>query len=138
MLDKIFGGLGGFSLLVIRIALGWIFIAHGGQKLFGLWGGSGLQGFAGMLSGMGLGHAMLLAFLSAGAEFFGGLMILLGVYARWGAFFVIGDMVVAVMTVHLQNGFFLQNKGYEYNVALIAMCLSILFAGSGKWSLKQG
>lgn len=131
---KVFSG---FSLLPIRLALGWVFIGHGGQKLFGLWGGPGLHGFAGMLGSMGITPALPMALLSAGGEFFGGLLILLGLYARFGAVMILIDMVVAIATVHWRHGFFLQNQGYEYNVALIAMCLSILFAGSGKWSVKQ-
>ena len=81
MFQKIFGGFREWSLLPLRVALGWIFIAHGGQKLFGLWGGHGLQDFATMLGSMGLHPAMPLAILAASAEFFGGLMVLFGFYA---------------------------------------------------------
>ena len=138
MFQKFFGGFREWSLLPLRFALGWIFIAHGGQKLFGLWGGHGLQGFATMLESMGLHPAMPLAILAASAEFFGGLMVLFGFYARFGAFLITVNMAVAVATVHAPKGFFMQSGGYEYNVALIAICLCILFAGSGRWSIKQG
>lgn len=137
MLKTIFGRFSSLSLLSIRIGLSWIFIAHGGQKLFGLWGGPGLQGFAGMLESMGMKPGLLWALISSGSEFFGGLMVLLGFYARWGALFIIGVMAVAVATVHAPNGFFLSNKGYEYNVALIAMSLCILFGGPGKFSIRE-
>ena len=137
MLQKIFSPLKEYSLLPIRIALGWIFIAHGGQKLFGWWGGMGLEGFAGFLNSLGVHPAMLWAFLSAGAEFFGGLMILFGVYARWGALLITIDMIVAVATVHWSHGFFIMNQGYEYNVAILGMTLCILYSGSGRFSIKQ-
>ena len=137
MLKKFFGSYAGYAILVIRLALGVIFVAHGGQKLFGLWGGPGLQGFAGYLGSIGVQPALPLAFLSAAGEFFGGAAVLLGVLARWGAFILIVDMIVAVATVHWAHGFFIMNQGYEYNVALIGMSLAILFNGSGKCSFKQ-
>lgn len=137
MLSKIFGRFSGFSIIVLRIALGLIFIGHGGQKLFGLWGGPGLSGFEASLQSMGLPYANILALLAASAEFFGGIMVLFGIYARWGALFILSVMAVAVYSVHWKNGFFLQNSGFEYNLALIAMSLSILFSGSGRWSIKN-
>ncbi|MDO8608411.1 MAG: DoxX family protein [Phaeospirillum sp.] len=138
MLQKIFGRFSGYSIIVLRVALGVIFIAHGGQKLFGWWGGSGLNGFADSLGQGGMPYPMLMATLAASAEFFGGIMVLFGIFARWGALFILCVMLVAIATVHAKNGFFLHNRGYEYNLALIAMSLAILFAGSGKWSVKQG
>jgi len=136
MLKKIFNRFNDFSLLPIRIGLGWIFIAHGGQKLFGWWGGHGLHGFAGSLESMGMKPAMFWAVFAAVQELVGGLMVLFGVYARWGALFLIGVMIFAIALVHGKNGFFLMNRGYEYNVALIAMSICILFKGSGPYSIK--
>lgn len=137
MLQKIFQNCKEYHLLPIRLALGWIFIAHGGQKLFGLWGGAGLQGMAGSLESMGMKPAMLWALLAAGGEFFGGLAVLLGIYARWGAFFIIIVMTVAIALVHGKRGFFMENHGFEYNVALLGLAFSILFAGSGRFSIKR-
>lgn len=137
MLQKIFGGFRDFSLLPVRLALGWIFIAHGGQKLFGLWGGQGLTGFSASLESLGIKPAILFALFAGCAEFFGGLAVLLGFYARWGAFFITIVMIVAVATVHAPNGFFLSNQGYEYNVALLGLALCILYGGSGRFSVKQ-
>ena len=134
---KIFNRFGGYTIIVLRIALGCIFIAHGGQKLFGLWGGSGLGAFAQSLEGLGIPYPGIMAPIAGAAEFFGGLMVLLGLYARWGALFITGVMAVAVYTIHWKNGFFLSNQGYEYNLAIVAMCLSILFAGSGRWSIRH-
>jgi len=136
MLKKIFGSWGGYTLLPVRLALGSIFIAHGGQKLFGLWGGPGIQGFGMYLDGLGLKPGFVFALLAGCAEFFGGLMVLLGIYARWGALFISVVMGVAVATVHWKNGFFLMNQGYEYNVALLGLALALVFGGSGKFSIK--
>ena len=136
MLNKIFNRFSAYALLPIRLALGWIFIAHGGQKLFGLWGGQGLQGFATFLQSLGLHFPLFMAFLSAGAEFFGGLAILLGAYARWGALLITIDMIVAIATVHWSHGFFIMNQGYEYNVAILGLTFAILFSGSGPFSIK--
>lgn len=135
MLAKIFGGFKNFSLIPVRLALGAIFIGHGGQKLFGLWGGHGLQGFAGYLEGMGLKPGMLMAILAGGAEFFGGLMILLGIYARLGAFLVSTVMAVAIWKIHWPYGL-LGEGGYGFNAALLGLSFCLLFGGSGKWSLK--
>ena len=136
MLQKVFFRFREYAILPIRLGLGSIFIAHGGQKLFGFWGGSGLKGFAMMLENLGMSPGLPYALLAAGGEFFGGLMVLLGIFARWGALFLLGVMVVAIATVHGKNGFFLMNQGYEYNIALIGMSLAILFNGSGKFSIK--
>ncbi|MDP2600779.1 MAG: DoxX family protein [Deltaproteobacteria bacterium] len=137
MLGKIFNRFGGYTIIVLRIALGAIFIAHGGQKLFGLWGGPSLSGFTQSMENLGLPFPGVMALVAGCAEFFGGLMVLLGFYARWGALFILGVMAVAVYTIHWKNGFFLQNQGYEYNLAIVAMCISILFASSGRWSIKH-
>lgn len=136
MLTKIFGRFEAFALLPVRLALGAVFIAHGGQKLFGLWGGGGLQAFAGNLESMGLKPAMAWALLAGCGEFFGGLMVLLGIYARIGALLISVVMGVAVWKVHWPHGF-LGDHGYEYNVALLGLSLCLLFGGSGKWSLKN-
>lgn len=126
-----------YCFIPVRLALGWIFIAHGGQILFGLWGGPGLKGFAGYLMGLGLKPAILWAFLAACGQFFGGFMVLLGIYARLGAFLISCVMVVAIATIHAPHGFFITNQGYEYNVAVLGLSLCILFAGPGRFSIKQ-
>ena len=116
------------ALLVCRIALGVIFIAHGGQKLLGLWGGGGL---AETVQHMGTPLGQLVSI----GEFFGGLGILLGVLSRFSAFWLIVIMLGAIVQVHGKNGFFLQNKGFEYNVALMGLAAVILIAGPGSWAL---
>jgi len=119
-----------WALLACRIVLGIIFIAHGGQKMFGLWGGPGLQGVVGMMGPIG--------YLVSIGEFFGGLGILFGVLSRFSAFWLIVIMLGAIFKVHLVNGFFLGAKpGFEYAFALIGLAAVILIAGPGAYAVMN-
>jgi putative oxidoreductase len=129
---------------VLRLAVGAVFIAHGGQKLFGLWGGNGLGQTAAFLTTLGLTPAYPLAILLAVTEFFGGVLLVLGWWARWAALALAIDMGVALYRVHLLNGFFLNwnitpghGHGIEYNVALIGALLSIALTGAGALSVDE-
>ncbi len=120
--------------LVLRLTTGTIFIAHGAQKLFGWFGGHGLEGTGKWMASVGLYPGVLMAVLSGGAEFFGGLFILLGLLTRLAASLLIITMIVAIVTVHLHNGLFLYNDGYEFNLVLIAAGLSLALSGAGQLS----
>lgn len=135
-LSKFFGRFSDYHLLVLRIPLGLIFMSHGAEKLFGLFGGKGMIAFTGFVQSLGLPAPTLLAYLAAGSEFFGGLMVLTGFYARFGAMGLVGTMGVAIWKVHWSNGL-LGEGGFEFPLALLAMSLAILFAGSGKCSVKD-
>jgi putative oxidoreductase len=128
---------GGWAPLPARIALGLIFVAHGSQKLFGAFGGYGLGGTAQFLGGMGFRPAMFWAVLLGFTEFFGGLGVLVGLLTRLASIGIAVAMIVAVATVHARNGFFLQpNKpGFEFNLALIGICISLILSGAGRLSL---
>jgi len=126
--------------LLIRLALGTIFIAHGSQKVLGLFGGSGLeatvQGFVQMGSPEWVGYA-----ISFG-ELLGGLGILVGFLTRIAGLGIAAIMGGAIYLVHLPNGFFLNHylvpdkgHGMEYALALSAMALSLVFTGSGPLSV---
>ena len=120
-------GNAGVGLAILRVVVGAIFIAHGGQKLFGLWGGPGLQGVVGMMGPIG--------YLVSIGEFFGGLGIICGVLSRFSAFWLIVIMLGAIFKVHLANGFFLGPKpGFEYALALIGLAAVILIAGPGNYA----
>ncbi len=123
------------SLTLIRIMLGIVFVAHGGQKVLGLFGGSGLQGFVSWAGTLGI--PTYLAYAAAFAEFIGGILLLLGIYAELGALLALGVMVGAVYFVHLPHGFFIQNGGYEYVLSLIVSSLAILIGGSGRCTLVR-
>jgi putative oxidoreductase len=117
------------ALLIVRIALGIVFIYHGGQKMFGLFGGPGLAATAKMMGTLGY-------FVSVG-EFFGGLGILVGFLSRFSAASIAVIMLGAIITFHGKNGFSMANKGYEYNFALIGLALPILIAGPGRYAIGR-
>jgi putative oxidoreductase len=124
------------SLLLVRIVVGVIFAAHGAQKLFGAFGGTGLDAFVGMMGGGPLPYLVVIG------EFFGGLGLIFGFLSRFSAAALIVTMLGAVATVHGKNGFFLsfvdpKANGIEYNLALIGLLLPILLCGPGNISLGR-
>jgi putative oxidoreductase len=125
------------ALLVIRLMLGWTFVFHGCQKIFGIWGGTGLEGFAYFLSQLSLPKflpPMVWACLAAFGELLGGISILLGLLARLGAIPIMVSMFVAIAQVHSNQGYSPPN-GYEFNLNLVAMAAAILIAGPGMISV---
>lgn len=125
----------GWGITILRIIVGIIFMAHGSQKLFGWFGGGGLAGTAQFMESLGLTPATLMAALSGGAEFFGGLALVIGLLVRPAAVALIGLLVVAILSVHIHNGLFMQNNGYEFALALLGGALAVLFEGAGRASL---
>ncbi len=117
------------ALLVIRVTVGVIFAAHGAQKLLGAFGGHGLAETVKNLGPM--------AYPVAVGEFFGGLGIVVGFLSRFSAASNIAIMIGAIAMVHGKNGFFLQNSGFEYNLALIGLLAPILLAGPGHFSIGR-
>lgn len=116
------------SLLVIRLILGLIFMAHGAQKLFGLFGGKGLSDT--------VQHMGSIGYLVAIGEFFGGLGLFVGFLTRFSAAAIIVIMLGAIVQVHGANGFFAP-KGFEYNLSLIALALAVLVAGPGRYTVAR-
>jgi putative oxidoreductase len=123
------------GLLVLRLVLGVIFIGHGAQKLFGSFGGPRISGFAKMLEQLGVKPARPMAILAGLAEFVGGILVMLGFLTPVAALALIVVMIVAIVAVHLKNGFFNTNGGYEFNLALVGIALTLLIAGAGAYSL---
>lgn len=124
-----------FGLFLLRIALGMIFIAHGGQKVFGWWGGAGIDKFIPMVEQMGFPSWM--AYAAAYTELLGGAAIVVGLLTRVAGLGLASVMFVAAWKVHWINGFFLQDRGVEYNIALGAMALCLVFTGAGKISFDH-
>jgi putative oxidoreductase len=116
------------ALLLIRIFLGVIFIAHGSQKLFGAFGGPGLSQVVAQMGPLG--------YLVSIGEFFGGLGILIGILPRFSAASLIVIMLGAIITVHGKNGFFAQGGGFEYPFSLIGLSLPILILGPGHLAIS--
>jgi putative oxidoreductase len=120
------------SLLLVRLIVGAIFVMHGAQKLFGAFGGPGLEAMvADPPDGMGpLGYPVTIG------EFFGGLGLIFGFLSRFSAASLIVIMIGAIAMVHGQHGFF-GPKGFEYNLALIGLLLPVLIAGPGQYSIGR-
>lgn len=123
--------------LSLRVPAGIIFAAHGAQKLFGWFGGYGLTGTAGWMESIGLTPGLPLAVLAGSAEFFGGLLLLLGLFTRPTALVLAFTMLIAIVSVHLPNGLFMSNNGYEFGLALLAISISLLASGGGRFALDN-
>jgi putative oxidoreductase len=123
------------GMLLVRIIIGGVFMAHGAQKLFGWFGGYGLKGTGGFFESLGFRPGAFFAFLAGMGEFGGGLLIALGFLGPIGAVVATATMIVAVFTVHIEKGFFAQNGGYEMPMAYATAAFAIAFAGPGQYSL---
>jgi|SRR5579883_2799030 len=117
------------ALLAVRVVAGVIFAAHGAQKLLGAFGGPGLDKTVEMMGPLGYPVTI--------GEFFGGLGLVVGFLTRFSAASLIVVMLGAVATVHGKNGFFLQNGGFEYNLALIGLLAPTLIAGPGRYAVGR-
>lgn len=127
----------GAAALALRIPVGIIFAAHGAQKLFGWFGGYGLEGTGQFFGSVGLNPGYLMALLAGAAEFFGGLALIAGVLVRPAAAALAFAMLVAIFAVHFDQGFFMDKGGYEYALALFAASVSLLLSGAGRFSVDR-
>jgi len=119
-----------FALLVMRLVLGAILIAHGYHKVWG--------GFHHHMDFVGsLGLPKWLAYLSAGTEFFGGIAIVPGLFTRFFAAAFIIEMAVAIWKVHFKNGL-MGNGGYEFPLALATIAFGLMCFGGGPWGATFG
>lgn len=125
------------ALLIVRLGTGLTFAAHGLQKAFGAFGGSGISGFAGMLEGLGMHPPLVWAYAAAYAELLGGLFLMLGLIPRVSSLFLFIVMTVASFKVHAGRGFFLQQGGVEYVFILLCVLSVFMLLGSGKYSVKD-
>ncbi len=117
--------------------MGLILAAHGAQKLFGWFGGYGLEGTGQWLASIGLEPGYLMALLAGGAEFFGGLALVLGLLTRPAAVVAAFTMLVAIFAVHIGNGLFMANNGYEYALTLFAATVALAIQGAGRFSVDN-
>jgi len=123
------------GLLILRLVFGITMAAHGSQKLFGWFGGGGIAGTAPFMEQLGFRPGRLHAALAGLSEAGGGLMLALGFLTPFAAAMIVSVMLVATVAVHLAKGFFLQNRGYEYPLALATGALAVAFIGPGGMSL---
>lgn len=130
------------GLLVLRVGLGVVLGAHGLQKLFGWWGGSGVTGFKNSLSDVGYQHADILAYVSAGGEIVAGVLLVLGLFtpvAAAGAlaFLINGLLATISARPHGHFSFFLPD-GHEYQITLIILAVGVILCGPGRYGLDAG
>ncbi|MHB8174505.1 MAG: DoxX family protein [Nitrospirota bacterium] len=143
MLRKLFITEDSWAMLVLRLALGVVFLAHGSQKVLGLFGGPGLSQVFKMFSGMGI--PPFFTALDVAAEFLGGLFLIIGFLTRISALGIAVVMVVAVYMVHWHNGFFMNwfgqmpagREGFEYHILAFGAAIALVFKGGGRLSLDR-
>lgn len=131
-----------WSLLISRVALGVVILPHGMQKALGMYGGYGISGTLGYFESLGI--PVFIGFLGILAEFAGAIGVILGLGTRFMAFSIFAMMLGAmIMGGHIDNGFFMnwyaqpQGEGYEYFILVFGLALSLMVAGSGKFSVDN-
>lgn len=127
----------GYGISLLRVVTGLTFMAHGSQKLFGWFGGYGLAGVGQWMESIGITPGYLMAALAGSAEFFGGLALVVGLLVRPAAVSLLVAMLVAIISVHWANGFFITESGFEYAMILGLISAVILIEGAGKLSLDR-
>jgi putative oxidoreductase len=124
-----------WGILILRLGVGIMFMAHGLQMALGLFGGPGVKGFSGMLSSLGFSPAIFWSYVASYSVLIGGLFLIIGVQTRMAAAVLLIFILTAGIKVHLSKGFFLANGGIEYTFVIAAACLSLILLGSGKFSI---
>jgi putative oxidoreductase len=127
----------GFGLLVLRLVVGALFIGHGTQKLFGWFGGYGVEGTGGFMESLGYRPGKHYAVMGGIAEAGGGLLLLLGLLTPLAAAAIIGMMINAIFAVHVENGAWAQNNGYEYPLVLAVAAGAIALGDGGSASIDK-
>jgi putative oxidoreductase len=123
------------GLFLIRVVIGLIFAAHGAQKLFGWFGGYGLTGTGGFLEQLGFRPGKRYATAAALSETAGGLLFALGFLGAVGSALIVSVMIVAIVTVHRKNPFFVATNGIEHPLMYITVAIGIALTGPGRYSL---
>jgi putative oxidoreductase len=123
------------GLLILRLVLGFTFMGHGSQKLFGWFGGGGLQGTFGMTNRMGMRPQWFWAVMAALSEFGGGLLTVLGLLTPLGSLGIIAAMLMAIVQVHWSKGFWNSKGGIEFPLINLTSALALGFTGPGRFSL---
>jgi putative oxidoreductase len=127
---------------ILRLVLGFVFFAHGAQKMLGWFGGFGFSGTMNFFTGM-MHIPAPLAFLAIAAEFFGGMGLILGFLTRIAAFGIGVNMLVAIMTVHRAFGFFMnwsgtqKGEGFEFHLLVLAIVAFLMIRGAGAFSVDR-
>jgi len=132
VLRRIVAPMAGWGMAPLRLAVGLVFLMHGGQKIFVF----GFAGVAGFFGGLGIPAPMAAAVVVSLVEFLGGIALVLGFRTRWAALLLAIDMLVAVLVVHARKGFFLPD-GAEFALTLLGATLTLLLVGPGSASIDS-
>lgn len=125
------------ALLVLRVVVGLYLFGHGAQKLFGWFGGPGLNGTTGFLGSAGFRPARFWALNAGLAEAVGGALLVLGLLTPLGSIAIISAMAVAIATAHLGKGWFGQTGGPELPLTNVAAAVALALAGPGRYALDS-
>jgi putative oxidoreductase len=128
-------GMMDLGLLLIRLVIGLTYAGHGAQKLFGWFGGYGLKGTGGWMDSIGLRPGVTMALFAGLGELVGGLLFAAGVWMPVAAVLFVIPMLVAIIKVHGNNGYWVTQNGFEYNLALIAVSVGLALTGAGSYTL---
>ena len=126
-----------YGMILLRLVVGLTLAAHGSQKLFGFFGGSGTAGTRDFFAGLGFRTPLALAFIAGLSELGGGLLFAFGLVTPFAALALTVVMLNAIGTVHWKKGFFNSAGGYEYNLLIIATAVAVTAAGPGRFSLDH-
>jgi putative oxidoreductase len=128
--------------LLLRLALGLVFFPHGAQKVLGWFGGYGFSATLGFFTGT-LHIPAILAILAIAAEFLGSIALIVGAFTRVAAFGIATNMIVAVLAVHAQFGFFMnwsgaqKGEGIEFHFLALGIAIVLIISGGGMFSVDQ-
>jgi putative oxidoreductase len=121
--------------LLIRLVIGMAFFLHGAQKVFGWFGGPGLDKWSQYLSTQG--YSKTVSVFSAYVEMIAGFLLIIGVFTKISAISMIVFMLFAIGIAHWDKGYFSQKGGYEYQLLLIVSCIIVLLLGGGEYSVDK-
>ena len=125
------------GLLILRLVAGIVMAAHGAQKLFGWFGGYGLNGTGQFFEGLGFRPGRVFAFAAGASETVGGLLVALGFLHPIGAALIVSVMLVATATVHWGHGLFASSNGIEVPLLYGTAAAALALTGPGSYSLDQ-
>ena len=126
-----------WAMVPLRAGLGIMFLAHGLQKAFGLFGGPGIEGVTKMVESLGFSPPVLWAYALAYTELLGGLFLVIGLYTRISSAALLFVMIMAAVKVQLAHGFFLATGGVEYVFVVMAVCVSLIMGGGGRLCITK-
>jgi putative oxidoreductase len=126
-----------FGVLLLRVVMGLVMAGHGAQKLFGWFGGDGINGTASFVESLGWRPGRTFALLLGAGEFFGGLAFVLGFLTPFAAAVLIAGLATAAWAVHRPNGLWNSAGGFEYHLVLISAALAVAWTGPGRVSLDS-